>query len=377
MRVNGKDNQEHVYGESVGMPRKFTYADAGVDRKLRIESKESLKILDETFRFSHYGEVVQLPYGNIFALDGDRYLDFVIEGVGTKVLVAQLARKYSTIGIDAVAMAVNDVIRSGARPLAVVDNIHAQVSDPELVQEWLKGVAEGAMEAECIVPAGEIGDVAELINGLEDGKGFDMVLASVGEVQKAKIITGRNVNPGDVVIGFKSSGIHSNGLSLARQVLFKRWGGRYDPQDVPDGLDRELVNEVLEPTKIYVKSLLEAAEMVEVKAAVHITGDAFLKFTRLASFSKGIGFTLDNFKPPFIFELIQKTARELGGHITDEELFKTFNMGWGFAIIVGKKDLDGTLDVIEKTGTQAEKIGYVTGSEGIKIIYGDKRIFLS
>ncbi len=359
------------------MSRKFTYSDAGVDRDLRVESKKTLKILNKTYRFSRYGEVVQLPYGNIFALGDDRYLDFVIEGVGTKVLVAQLAEKYDTIGVDGVAMAVNDVIRSGARPLAVVDNIHAQVSDPSLVRDWIKGIAKGAMEAECIVPGGEIGDVSELIRGLMEGKGFDMVVASVGEVTKAKVISGTDVKPGDIVIGFESSGIHSNGLSLARKILFKRWGGRYDPYDIPDELDQELANEVLEPTRIYVKPLLNVSEEVRVKAAVHITGDAFMKLNRLTSFSRNIGFSLSNFQPHAIFELIQKTAHELGGRVTDEEMFKTFNMGWGFAIVVAKKDVEKAIDLAEKTGTKAREIGYVAHSEGLKILYKNRTIVLS
>jgi len=358
------------------LPRKFTYAGAGVDRELRAESKRSLKILEETYNFSRYGGVVQLPYGNIFPFGENCYLDLIIEGVGTKVLVAQLAEKYDTIGIDGVAMAVNDVIRSGAKPLAVADNIHAQVSDPNLVGEWVKGIAKGATEAQCIVPSGEIGDVAELIIGLTEGKGFDMVVASIGEVSKENIISGRNIKAGDVIIGLRSSGIHSNGVSLARKILFKQWGGKCDAHDVPEGIDREIVYEVLEPTKIYVKPVLRVAREVRVKAAVHITGDGYLKFDRLTQFSKGIGFEFNNFKPQPIFELIQKTTSKLGDTITDEEMFKTFNMGWGFALIVDKADRDKAVDVLENTRTQAEEIGYVTDTEGIKILYKDKRIVL-
>jgi len=333
------------------LARKFTYARAGVDRELRAESKRSLKILEETYNFSRYGEVVQLPYGKIFPFGENCYLDMVIEGVGTKVLIAQLAEKYDTIGIDG-------------------------VSDPSLVREWMKGIAKGATEAQCIVPSGEIGDVAELIIGLTEGKGFDMVVSAIGEVSKENIISGRNIKAGDVIIGLRSSGIHSNGVSLVRKILFKRWGGKYDAHDVPEGLDREIVYEVLEPTKIYVKPVLRVAREVKVKAAVHITGDGYLKFDRLTQFSKGIGFEFNNFKPQPIFELIQKTVFELGGTITDEEMFKTFNMGWGFAVIVDKADRDKAVDVLEKTGMHAEEIGYVTDTEGIKILYKDKRIVL-
>ena len=358
------------------MPRKITYAEAGVDRVLRAESKKALQILRETYKFSRYGEVVQLPYGNIFPIGKDRFLDLGIEGVGTKVLVAQLAAKYDTIGIDGVAMAVNDVIRSGAKPLAIADNIHAQASNPILVKEWMKGIAKGAAEAECVVPSGEIGDVSELIRGLMEGKGFDMVVAAMGEVASEKIISGRNIKPNDVIIGLRSSGIHSNGVSLARKILFKQWGGRYKPFDTPNELDREIVYEVLEPTEIYVKPLLRVAEKLELKAAVHITGDAYLKFDRLSKFSKGVGFEFDNFKPQPIFGVIQKTVLEVGGKITDMEMFKTFNMGWGFAIIVDKADTDRALDALEKTRAQAEQIGHVTDSEGIRILYKKKKIRL-
>ncbi|MEM1540069.1 MAG: phosphoribosylformylglycinamidine cyclo-ligase [Candidatus Bathyarchaeia archaeon] len=358
------------------MKRWVTYASAGVDRKLRAKAKRALRLLMSTYRLSRYGEIVQLPFGNVFPFRGDCYLDLVIEGVGTKVLVAQLAGKYDTIGVDGVAVAVNDVIRSGARPLAVADNIHAQVSDPELVKDWMKGIAKGAAEAGCVVPSGEIGDVAELIKGLVEGKGFDMVFAAIGEVSKDKIITGKDLKPGDVIIGLRSSGIHSNGVTLARKVLFKQWGGMYEPFDVPEPLDRELVYEVLEPTRIYVKPVLNVAEHVKVKAAVHITGDAYLKFKRLTLFSRGIGFKFNNFKPQPIFDLIQKTASELGGELSDEEMFKTFNMGWGFAIIVDKADADKALDVLGKAGMHAEEIGCVTKAMGIRILYKGKRIIL-
>jgi phosphoribosylformylglycinamidine cyclo-ligase len=361
----------------IGLSRKMTYAKAGVDRKLRAESKRELQVLEHTYKFSRFGKVVKLPYGNIFPFGKDRCLDFQIEGVGTKVLLAQLAEKYDTIGIDGVAMVVNDVIRSGARPFALVDNIHAQVSSPNLVKEWLKGIAKGAEESECVVPSGEIGDVAELIRGLVEGKGFDMIVAALGEVDCRKVISGRNIKAGDVIIGLRSSGIHSNGVTLARKILFKQWGGKYEPHDVPEGLHKEVIFEALEPTRIYVKPFLKAAERFEVKAAVHITGDAYLKFERLTRFSKGIGFEFDNFKSQPIFELIQRTAADLGGVVTDEEMFKTFNMGWGFAIIVNKTDMDGVINLLEKSGTHAEQIGRITKTEGIRIFKKDKKLILA
>jgi phosphoribosylformylglycinamidine cyclo-ligase len=362
--------------ENPNMPQNFTYTDAGVNRQQRTESKKQLKTLEGTYKYSKLGEVMRLPYGNIFPISPNAYLDFVIEGVGTKVLVAQIAEKYDTIGVDAVAMAVNDVIRSGARPLAIADNIHAQASDPQLVKAWLAGVAKGAAESECPVTGGEIGDVAEVIKGLTEGIGFDMIVAAVGQVAKQDVITGESIKPGDPIIGLRSSGLHSNGISLARKILFSQWGGKYKPDATPDGLDREVDFEVLEPTKIYVKPLLKTAQTVKVKAAVHVTGDAYLKFNNLTRFSSGIGFEFTNFKPPPIFGVIQKTALELGYTITDEEMFRTFNMGWGFAIILDKTDTEKALSVLEKAGAQPEQIGKVTAEQKIVIYHKNKKMIL-
>jgi phosphoribosylformylglycinamidine cyclo-ligase len=357
------------------MPKKFTYAESGVDRKLRAKSKAALKLLEKTFKFSPYGRVVKLPYGNVFPF-GTGYLDLQVEGVGTKVLVAQLADKYDTIGIDGVALVVNDVIRSGAKPIALVDIIHTQVSDPKLIEDLLKGITKGAIESECIVPAGEIGDVAEIITGVATGKSFDLVVGCVGELAKERMIKGDDIKPGDVVIGLRSSGLHSNGVTLARKVLFKQWGGKYDPFTIPDGFDRELVYEILEPMEIYVKPLKTAVEKVKIKGAVHITGDAYLKFNRLMEFSKGTGFEFNNFKPQPIFDLVQKTAREVKRAISDDEMLKTFNMGWGFAIVVEKKEADATIGYLEKVGVEAEQIGLVTSSPKIIAHYKGKKILL-
>ena len=359
------------------MPKNYTYTDAGVNREQRFESKKALKSLQDTYKHSHFGNVMRLPYGNIFPVGENTFLDLVIEGVGTKVLLAQLAEKYDTIGVDAVAMAVNDVIRSGARPLAIADNIHAQASEPRLVKEWLKGIIKGAAEAECPVTGGETGDVAEIVKGIAQSAAFDMVVASVGTVELQAIITGENIKPKDPIIGLPSSGLHSNGLTMVRKILFKQWGGKYMPSDIPEGLDREVVLEALEPTKIYVKPFLKLTKEVKVKAAVHITGDAFMKFHNLAGFSPDIGFEFTSFKPQPIFGLIQKTAAEQGLKISDEEMFKTFNMGWGFGVIVGRSETDKAMNTLRKEGANPEIIGNVTNKQRVVINYKNKRLVLT
>jgi phosphoribosylformylglycinamidine cyclo-ligase len=359
------------------MQKNYTYDDAGVNRKQRVESKKHLSILQETYSQNIFGSVLKLPYGNIFQVGQSQYLDLVIEGVGTKVLIAQLIKKYDTIGIDAVAMAVNDVIRSGAKPLAIADNIHAQESNPNLVKDWLSGVAKGAIASGCPVTGGEIGDVAEIIKGISQNAGFDMIVASVGTVDKKDIITGENINPSDPIIGLASSGLHSNGITLARKILFKQWGGKYDPTDIPEGLTREVGLEALEPTRIYVKPLLELISKIKVKAAVHITGDAYAKFNNLTCASPGIGFKFDHFHPHPIFSLMQKTAIDFGFSISDEEMFKTFNMGWGFGIIVDRADFDEAMNILGRTGVVAEVIGEITDRQTVEVFYNGKRMFLT
>jgi phosphoribosylformylglycinamidine cyclo-ligase len=360
------------------MPKNYTYTDAGVNRKQRTESKKALTTLKETYKYSCYKGLMHLPYGNIFPITENTFLDLVIEGVGTKVLIAELAKKYDTIGIDAVAMAVNDVIRSGAKPLSIADNIHAVASEPKLVNEWLKGIIQGAQESECPVTGGETGDVAEIIKGITPTTGFDMVVSSVGMVERQEIITGENIKPDDPIIGLASSGVHSNGITLVRKILFKQWGGKYESTDIPEGLENEIALEVLEPTMIYVKPLLRLAREVKIKAAVHITGDAYTKFNNLSNYSKNIGFKFDNFKPHPIFSLIQRTASELGFTISDEEMFRTFNMGWGFGIIVDKTEIDKAMNTLERDSINPERIGKVTDKERIvEIEYQNKHMILT
>ncbi len=215
------------------MPKNYTYTDAGVNRKQRHESKKALINARKKPTSTRFGGIMHLPYSNIFPIGENTFLDLEIEGVGTKVLIAELADKYDTIGVDAVAMVVNDVIRSGAKPLAIADNIHAQASKPELVNAWLKGIIQGANESECPVYSGETGDVAEIIKGISPNSGFDMVVSSVGKVERQDIITGEGIKAGDPIIGLASSGVHSNGITMVRKILFKQWGGKYDANRHP------------------------------------------------------------------------------------------------------------------------------------------------
>ena len=349
-----------------------TYAQAGVDRDLRDKAKESLKELEVTFKFAS-GKIIRTPYNTLYPISKTLYQTKTCDGVGTKVMLAELADKHDTIGIDAVAMVVNDCLRCGAKPVAFTDVIDIRQSTPELLKKIQKGLITGAIEAECPLTAGETADVPELMAAL-----YHINCDCVGNIEKKKIITGAKIKPGNVIIGLPSSGVHSNGMSLVRKVLFKEWGGQFEAFDRPEGMKQGLVLECLKPTKIYVKPFFKVFNKFDILGAVHITGDAYLKFKKtLGNF--GAEFT--NFNPQPIFDLIQKT-----GQIDDAEMFKTFNMGWGFALIVKKADAEAILALLNnppshkatagEEKTNAEIIGYVTKEPGITINFRDKKIIL-
>jgi len=335
-----------------------TYAEAGVDRELRKEAKKQLVNLKSTFSLSKHGKIIETPFNTLYPINNDVFHVKTSDGVGTKVLLAQLAGKHDTIGIDAIAMVVNDCIRCGAQPIALTDAIDIKKSEPEIIDDIQKGLNIGAHEAECPLVGGETADVPELMNAF-----YHINCDCVGEVEKNKIITGEKIKPGDVIIGLPSSGVHSNGISLLRKTLFKAWGGKYDTFEKLDNFDRELIYEALEPTKIYVKPFLNAVKEIDILGAVHITGDAYLKFRKLTNF----GFEFDNFKPQPIFNLI----RDCG--ISTEEMFKTFNMGCGFATIVRKEYVENALQVLKGS----EVIGKIIDKkiiikfEGKKIVLED------
>ncbi len=338
-----------------------TYKKAGVDRKEREKAKKILKNFESTFKFSKYGKIIKTPFNFLFPLKDNLYQVKTSDGVGTKILLADLAKKHDTIGIDGVAMVVNDCIRCGAQPIALTNIIDIKKSEKKLLSEIQKGLILGAEQAECPIVGGEIADLPEILNCP-----YYLNCDCLGQIKKEKIITGEKIKIGDIVIGFKSSGLHSNGFTLARKVLFKKWGGKYEIFEKIKGLEKPLILECLKPTRIYVKSFFKIFEKFEILGAVHITGDSYLKFKKL-----NFGFEFFNFKPPLIFELIQKT-----GKISNKEMFKTFNMGWGFAIIVKKNERERILDFLKKEKIEAEVIGRVIREKKIKIKYKKSRFVL-
>ncbi len=356
--------------------KRVTYSSVGVNRVLRESSRRGIaSVLTSSSKSYRFGQVMRVPFGLLFPSPArrDYYCDLQIEGVGSKTLLAEITGDYTRIGIDAVAMAVNDVIRSGAEPFLLSDAIHISKSSPSVTRSLVEGVLEGAKLAGCVLASGETGDVPEILHtSLRSGSlPFDMMVSALGFVRKDDIIPGI-ISPGDVVIGLESSGIHSNGLTLARKILLKKWGGSFDSWDVPSPLSRPLVEEMLEPTRVYSQAISETRIQTEIKAAVHITGDGFAKFGRLIDWirqTKGrqVGFQFENMgEIPAIFRLIYETSRRRKGALSSREMYQTFNMGFGFAVVVDKNCEDAVLDRLNKH-CRAIRIGRVVQKAAILI----------
>ena len=321
-------------------------ADAGlnhiVERVQRTWPKEGL------------GRVV-LPIGyfaNVIEVAGTG-IAMCTDGVGSKTIIADLMGKYDTIGIDCVAMNVNDIICVGAKPLSLVDYIAIERADARMLDAIAVGLCEGARQAQISISGGEIAQLRDIV------KGFDISGTAVGVVALDRIIVGRDVAEGDVVIGVKSNGVHSNGMSLTRRALFG--GNRYTVHHKFDELAMTLGEELLRPTSIYVRDAMEILEKVNgVKALINITGDGLLNLTRVDA---PMGFVIDApIEPDPIFPLIQRLA-----NVDDAEMFEVYNMGIGFCYVVDPKGADATLAILKQHGRHAQRIGFAVADAGKRI----------
>jgi phosphoribosylformylglycinamidine cyclo-ligase len=281
-------------------------------------------------------------------------LTICTDGVGSKTIIAQMMGRYDTIGIDCVAMNVNDVICVGARPISMVDYIAIENADAEMLGAIAIGLAAGAKQAGVSICGGEISQLKDVI------RGFDLIGMAVGIVPLDRIITGRDLVPGDVVIGLESSGIHSNGLTLAREVFFER--AKLSVDHVFPELGISLGEELLRPTLIYVREILDVIENVPaVKALINITGDGLLNLPRVDA---RVGFMIDDLPPvPPIFQLIQRY-----GVVSSAEMYEVYNMGVGFCVLVGEKDSDAALSILQRLGRRAGVIGRVVEDDN-KSVY--------
>jgi phosphoribosylformylglycinamidine cyclo-ligase len=331
----------------------LSYTRAGVDTT-QVEHETDLlaKILAPTMKLrTGVGRSVlgHGYYASALRISDDMALACCTDGVGSKVLVAEQMGKFDTIGIDCVAMNVNDMICIGAEPLAMLDYIAVERLNPGLLAEVAKGLAEGARQARISIPGGETAQLPEIIRGVLPGRGLDLVGTAIGILPMKRLNDGGRVAPGDVVVGLKSTGVHSNGYTLARRALLE--GGRYDVESHVGDLGTTVGEALLTPTRIYVAEAMELFEKLDVKALCHITGDGFLNLCRVAA---PVGFVLDDLPPPPpIFDLIRRS-----GSVEIAEMYRVFNMGIGLCVTVAPKDVDRACEIARKHGSDPLVIGH-------------------
>ena len=271
------------------------------------------------------------------------------DGVGTKLKIAFMTGKFDTVGIDLVAMNVNDIVTCGAEPLFFLDYIATSKLTPEEGVNIVKGIVAGCKQAGCALLGGETAEMPGFYRKDE----FDLAGFVVGIVDKGAVIDGSSVKVGDAVIGIASSGLHSNGYSLARKVLLGK--NKFSLSDKPKPLRRTLANELLEPTKIYVKTLLSIMKSYEIKAMAHITGGGLLdNIPRVLPKTCAVEIDSSTWQMPVIMKLIQEQ-----GAIDQEEMYRTFNCGIGMVIVVNSKDSKKVLTRLQKLGEKASLIGEV------------------
>ncbi len=335
------------------------YSKTGVNRQARAKAKNAISV------FAKPKGTVKTPFNDLFPL-GKNYYVHTTDGVGTKVLLTQLSGQHWVAGWDAIAMVVNDAIRCGATPQSVTNAIDIADSTGAEFKGIIEGVNKACRESGCFVAGGETADVRELVKGASANP-YHVNASCFAIVEKNKIIDARGLKAGDAIIGLESNGLHSNGFSLARKALFAQLGSAYAALG---GKREALLKECVKPTCIYVKPFLALANDVKVKAAVNITGDAYLKFEKLQGFSK-VGFSFDCFKPQKIFYEIQDK-----GSVAWEEMFKTFNMGWGFAVVVNAGEEDAALRSLKKNGMRASVIGKVVKGNAITVDFEGRKMVL-
>jgi phosphoribosylformylglycinamidine cyclo-ligase len=339
------------------------YKQAGVDIAAGNEAVELMKKhVKRTFRPEVLSGIG--GFGGLFGLNKDQYEEPILvsgtDGVGTKLKLAFAMDKHDTIGIDAVAMCVNDIVVSGAEPLFFLDYLACDKVIPEKIEAIVAGIAEGCVQSGCALIGGE---TAEMPGMYSEGE-YDIAGFSVGVVDKKRIIDGTKIKAGDVVIGFASSGIHSNGFSLVRKLLLEQSG--YKLTDRVDALDAVLGDVLLTPTKIYVKTVLSLMQLVELKGIVHITGGGFLEnIPRVLPDSVNVEIDYGTWPILPIFDLLQSK-----GSITNNDMFRTFNMGIGMVIVVSPEQADKALGMANELGEEAFRIGQVTEGTGVVTFQG-------
>lgn len=328
----------------------LTYKDAGVDTK---EGERAVSLMKEHVKRTFNSNVLTGlgGFGGLFKLPVEGMKEPVLvsgtDGVGTKLKIAFMMDKHDTVGIDCVAMCVNDILCQGATPLFFLDYIATGKVKAENVAEIVKGISEGCIQGESALIGGE---TAEMPTFYQEGE-YDIAGFSVGIVDREKIITGESISEDDVIIGLPSSGIHSNGYSLVRKIAFEKENLKVDTYI--DELGETLGEAILRPTRIYTKPFKEAQKTCEIKGVVHITGGGFFEnIPRILPENIGVEIDVDSWEVPKIFRFLQKA-----GNVEEIEMFKTFNMGIGMMLFVNKENGEKLVKAIRDIGENAQIIG--------------------
>ena len=335
-----------------------SYEDAGVDIAAGEAAVEKIKShVRSTFRPEVIGDIG--GFGGLFAFAQHRYSHPVLvsstDGVGTKALVAQAAGRFDTIGVDLVAMCVDDIVCQGAEPLFFLDYIAVGKLDPDHIEQLVEGVAHGCRQAGCALIGGEM---AEHPGAMEPGE-FDLVGFAVGVVERDRLITGEHVRAGDVLIGLPSPGLRSNGYSLARKVLLDGAQRRLDGP-AWDGAHHSLAEELLLPSVVYAPAIAALLRVVDVRSIAHITGGG-LPGNLVRVLPEGTDAVIErrSWEPPRIFTEIQRL-----GDVSDDEMRKVFNLGIGMVVVVAPEEAHRTLDLLRTAGHRAAEIGRVAPGRG-------------
>lgn len=334
----------------------ITYKDAGVDKHAGYKQvqmiKDSVKstyidgVMSDIGGFSGMFELSKLNVSEPVLVSGT-------DGVGSKVQIAQLMNEHGTIGEDCVAMCVNDILCQGAKPIFFLDYIATGKLVPEKMASIVEGVANGCKEAGCALLGGETAEMP----GVYKENDYDLAGFAVGVVEKSKIIDGSKIKAGDVVLGLPSTGLHSNGYSLVRKIVFDKMGFQLDEYD--EELNSTLGDELLKPTKIYIKDVYPLIEKYDIHGICHITGGGIYEnFPRILP--EGLGADLDytNVDAPKIFELLMKW-----GNVEKEEMYGTFNMGVGLVLIVDEKISEEIVEEFSNKGKTIYSLGKITEGE--------------
>lgn len=339
------------------------YREAGVDLEAGYESVRLIK--SHVARTKIKGAVDSIgAFGGMFDLSSLNMKEPVLvsgtDGVGTKLMLAFDVDKHDTIGIDAVAMCVNDVLVQGAMPLFFLDYLAVGKNEPKKIEQLVKGVADGCVLSECALIGGETAEMPDMY----DHNHYDIAGFCVGAVEKSKLLDGQSIAAGQTLIGIPSSGCHSNGYSLIRKVLLK--DAKLDTKEYYEKFNQTLGEELLTPTKIYVKAIKHLLNSnVDIKGMSHITGGGFYEnVPRMLKEGLGVKIDTTSFPRPAIFDLIQET-----GNIKNEEMYNVFNMGIGFLMAVENKDVDVVLNLLKEVNESGYVIGEVTTSGEVELTW--------